>query len=123
MEFTNFHNVYKISLCRTNWVKIYGEQYYPSSYIVCGQHSNDLPAFGKIIEILIIIGTPLFVIDVFDTVGINNHLSSFVVHKTLVKTIILASKLNYKKPLSAHFCVNDTNIYIALHSCIFNNLI
>ena len=63
-----------------------------SSFVHCGycgwQTTDDLPVFAKICDILVIVNCSLLYVEVFDTEGINNHLSAYALVRTLRKKVI-----------------------------------
>lgn len=58
----------------------------------------------------------MFIIDLYNTNGINNHLSSYVIQRTLTSTVILVKDLVYKPPLQSHYSVGDDNQYLCLRT-------
>ena len=63
---------------RPNWIKGYGELYYKNDYLMTGfQQVDDLPAFGKIVDILLLSETILFEMQSYRTEGINSHLLAY----------------------------------------------
>ena len=88
--------------------------------MLCDYQEDDLPAFGKIDDIIVITSTPLLSIILFSTLGINNHLLSYAIRHAHRSSLILVSQLKYPEPLSAHSSIGDSNIYIALQSHVPN---
>ena len=107
-------------LYRVNWIKIYGQEYHPSDFVLCGWQTDDLPVFAKINAIIILVGTPLFVVEIFKTTGVNNHLLSYAIEDSYIQSVLLVSKLVYKQSLSPHQSIGDSNTYIALRSHCFS---
>ena len=108
-------NMFALCICyRANWVKIYGYQYYPGDFVLCGWQSDDLPIFAKVDSILVIVGVPLLLVEVFHTVGFNNHILSYSITDSYTSSVISISKLDSKQPLSTHKSIGDANIYIIL---------
>ena len=87
--------------------------------MLCGWQSDDLPIFAKIKTIILIVGVPLLFVDVFKTVGFNNHLLSYAIKDFHTSCVVLVSKLPSKQPLSPHKSIGDLNTYITLRSHIF----
>ena len=67
-----------------------------------------------------VVRAPLLYLKRYKTVGINNHLSSYVVVRTYEYLLILLSSLVFAEPLSAHTSVDDDNVYIAMRSHVEN---
>ena len=105
-----------------NWIKIRGETYHPSEFVLCGFQEDDLPIFGRIDDIMVVTSTPIFSIRLFTTLGINNHLLSYAIEHAHRSTLILihVSQLIYPEPLSPHQRIGDDNVYIALRSQVPN---
>lgn len=98
--------------CRPNWILIYGERFYRREFVHSGFQENDLPVFGKIVDIVVLAGSiPVLQLDVYKTMGINSHLSAFQVTRTPLTTVILLSQLHNKQRYYAHSCVSDSNTY------------
>ena len=89
-------------------------------FVLCDFQEDDLPVFGKINDIIVITGTPLFSLKLFTTLGINNHLLCFVIERTHRSCFVCVSRLKFPEPLSAHSCIGDSNTYIALRSHVPN---
>ena len=81
---------------------------------------DDLPAFGKIDDIIVITGTPLLSIRLFNTIRINNHLLCYVIQHAYRSSLVTLSHLKYPEPLAAHSSIGDSNLYIALRSHVPN---
>ena len=48
-ELIKLINMFALCTCyRANWVKIYGYEYYPGDFVLCGWQSDDLPIFAKV---------------------------------------------------------------------------
>ena len=106
-------------ICRPNWIKIHGYTYHNSEFVLCYFQEDDVPVFGKI-DIIVITGTPLFSLKMFTTLGINNHLLCFVIKCSHQSSFVCVSQLKFPEPLSAHSCIGDSNIYVALRSHVQN---
>lgn len=106
---------------RPNWIKIYGNRYYRSDFVHDGFQEDDLPVFCKIVDIIILAETiPLLQLDVYKTLGINGHLSSYQISRTTNNTVILLSQLHHKDQYYAHSSPGDSNTYIAMKSHVTN---
>ena len=54
--------------CRPNWIGIYGARFYRGEFVCFeSQDDDDLPVFGKITDILVLVKTPLIAIEKFRT--------------------------------------------------------
>ena len=106
---------------RANWIHIYGERFYRCEFVHSGFQEEDLPIFGKIVDIIVIAGsTPVLQLDTYNTLGINSHLSAFEVSRTNLKTVILLSQLHNKDLYYAHSCPGDSSTYITMRSHVPN---
>lgn len=103
-----------------NWIRIHGETYHRSEFVIYGFQEDDLPVFGRIDDILVITATPMLSIRLFRTLGINNHLLCYAIEHTHQKVLILLNQLICPDPLSPHQRIGDDNLYIALRSHIPN---
>ena len=86
-----------------------------------GFQPDDLPSFGQIDDILVLVGTPLLSVKVYKTLGINIHLSCFVISCAYQYLLIPLTKLVHSEPLCAHKSVGDANIYIAMRSHVHSS--
>ena len=88
-----------------------------SSLVILQKQENDLPMWGNIREILIVGGNcPLLYVEKYITVGLNNHLMSHAICRTHTYEILLISTLTDKYPYTAHSCIGDRHLYIAIRS-------
>ena len=46
---------------------MHGQQYHHSEFVLCGHQQDDLPQFGRICDIVVIIGTPLLSLRMYRT--------------------------------------------------------
>lgn len=106
--------------CRPRWIRIHGYEYHRSDFVTIGFEPNDLPSFGQVTDVLVLVGTPLLHVKRYQTVGINNHLLSYVIVCTYEYSLISLSSLVSAEPLSAHTSVGDSNVYIAMKSHVDN---
>ena len=81
-----------------------------------GFQQDDLPLFGQIKDIMVLVGTPIFGVKVYTTMGINNHLSCFCVVCAYQHSLIPVSKLVCSDTYSIHQSLGDDNMYIAMRS-------
>ena len=103
--------------CRPNWISIYGEKFYPHDYVHYGFQDDDLPAFGKITDVIVLAGsTPLLELQVYRTMGINNHVASYQVRRTNETVVVLLSQLDDRRPYYAHTYLGDLCLYITMRS-------
>ena len=101
---------------RPKWIKIYGTEFHPSEFILCGKQIDDLPTFEKIKEILVIQGFAMFYVEKFLTTGLCNHLLCYAVSRTHMFEVVPASSILDKSTFSAHTFLGDGQLYIAMHS-------
>ena len=85
-----------------------------------GFEHNDLPSFGQLADMLVIVRTPLLYVKRYKTIGINNHLLCYAIKHTYEYSLISLSSLVFTEPLSAHTSVGDVNLYIAMRCHIEN---
>ena len=105
---------------RVKWIKLFGEEYHESNFVLLGKQENDLPLFGKIKDIMIINGSSaLFQVEEYFTVGLNNHLLCHAIVSTHSFKTLIVSHLVDKYPYSAHCCIGDANLYISMLSDVF----
>ena len=86
--------------------------------MLCGRQDDDLPAFGKIREILVISGSAMLYVENYTTIGINNHLMSHAIVRTHKLMIVPVSNLADPYPFTAHTFIGDGHLYIAMRSDI-----
>lgn len=103
-------------------MKIYGHSYHSSDFVLCSWQEDDLPRFGQIRDMIVITGTPILAVKLYNTLGINNHLLSYAITSTLQSSVISLSNLVHFQPLSAHTCCGDSNVYIAMRFDISPNI-
>ena len=109
-------NVFVSYPYRPTWIRIYGQEFHHSEYLLCGWQDNDLPVFGMIKDILVIAGTPLISLCLHKTLGINNHLLCFAITSAYQSSLISLSHVVYRRPLCAHSILGDGHLYIAMRS-------
>ena len=105
-----------IFIYRPNWIKIYGEQYHRGEFVHMGWQQNDLPEFGKLLDIIIAGGFPFFQVEKYETVGINSHILGYLIRHSYTTTCVHASMLPYKNTFTAHSYIADRRLYIVLKS-------
>ena len=103
-----------------NWIKIYGETYHRSEFVICGFQEDDLPIFGRIDAIMVITGTPIFSLRIFRTLGLSNHLLCYAIERLHKTSLVLLSQLMHKEPLTPHQRTGDDNVYITLRFHVIN---
>lgn len=87
---------------RPKWIMIYGEHYSRSYFVHTGWQSDDLPVFGKIVDVLIIMNTPLLFVQLFSTNSINRHILAYEILPTFDSNLIILSQLSNKLAYSSH---------------------
>ena len=71
------------------------------------------PSLQKLTQ-LIIVGVPVLLVEVFHTVGFNNHILSYSITDSYTSSVISISKLDSKQPSLTHKSIGGANIYIIL---------
>jgi len=106
-------------LFRPNWIKIYGEEYHRSEFVQYGWQPDDLPKFGQITDILVVVGSPLLVMEKYVTEGINSHLLSYLIVRSRQSFVLKLSTLLNPHVLCGHNYIGDGLLYIAMrsHAC------
>lgn len=105
------------SLYRPSWIKIYGQEFHRASFIHSGwQVDDDLPEFSKIVDILVILGAAMLYVKLYETEGINNHLSAYSIISTHKTTIIHIPNLDNREVYHAHTYTADRRLYIAMRA-------
>ncbi len=97
-----------------NWIGAYGEKYYRRDYVHIGFQEDDLPGFGKILDVLLVSNIALLQLELCQTLGINCHLSAYSICHTSQKRLVLLPKLPNKQRYYAHSCRGDCNTYIVM---------
>ena len=105
-------------LYRPNWIQLYGEAYHKSDFVHIGWQSDDLPQFGKILDIVNFGSFPLLLVEESHSKGINNHLIAYLICCTHSTVMIYLPKLATKTVFSAHSYDGDNGLYISLKSDI-----
>ena len=103
---------------RPNWIKIYGQKYSRTCCVHMGWQPDDLPLFGRVVDVLIVGGCPLLWLQHFATEGINVHLQSYQVSHTLTKSLVVLSSLENKSVFTPHTYLGDHNQYITMRSYV-----
>ena len=83
---------------------------------ILGWQQNDLPEFGKLIDVIIAGGFPFFHVEKYETMGINSHILGYLIHHSYTTTCVPVSMLPYKATFTAHTCIADRRLYIVLKS-------
>ena len=109
------NNINNICVYSPNWIRLYGEEHHCSEYLLIGKQSNDLPEFGKIVDICVIVNYVLVCVKRFETVGLCNHLMCYRIEPTLRQSVIPLSRILHRHPLTSH-TYTDQHLYIALRS-------
>ena len=85
-----------LSHFRPNWIGAFGEKYYRKDFLHIGFQDDDLPLFAKIVDILVIASITLFYVELYQTIGINGHLSAYAIVCTPQKDLMLLPQLQNK---------------------------
>ncbi len=73
-------------------------------------------------DIIVIARTiSLLQLDIYDTVGINSHLSAYQICRTMHNKVVLLSQLHSKSVYYPHSNRGDSNTYIVMKSHVHNN--
>ena len=103
---------------RPKWIKIYGQEYHVSCCIQTGWQPDDLPVFGSVKAVIVIVGAVLLQVNIFFTEGINCHLSSYNIIPMQQTKLILLSSLENKEVYYTHRFLGDKQLYITVRSHI-----
>ena len=121
LPFSLFHMnpcIHSTYMCRPNWVTHKRSKYSVSDYLLIGWQDNDLPIFGKVQFIAVVIGKPLFAICSYRTIGIDRHSHSFVLSRgTEAYLMYWLSELPLCQLFKAHQLTNGC-CYITFRSHI-----
>ena len=104
-----------ISLYSPSWIKTHGEEYHPGDYILIGKQVDDLPVFAKITDLIFIVDYPVAEVNVCRTVGLVNHLMSYMIVLSLHFCCVSLLSLAESHPYTAH-TLDDGNLYVTLRS-------
>jgi len=100
------------------WIKLYGEEYHVFDFVVVGrQASDDLPVFGRIDDILLIVDYPVIEVVMYRTMQLSNRLISYQLVNSFNTRCIPLSTLPEKHPYSPH-TFDDGLLYVTLRSHI-----
>lgn len=86
--------------------------------MLVGWQQDDLPQFAKIKDILVMVETPVLVVEKFITHGINNHLLCYLIEHTYQTFAVCVSQLIDTHPFTAHTYIGDRGLYIAMRSYV-----
>ena len=70
--------------------------------MLIGWQPDELPQFVKILDILVIVGSPVLVVEKFTTVGINNYILGYLIVHNHQRVAISISKLLDSRPFTGH---------------------
>ncbi len=104
---------------RPRWVIHLGIKYMCSDYLLVGWQDDDLPIFGRVQSIIVVKGNAMFLVGVYNTLGIERHYHSFVINKTANVATCWLSELADYQPLQAHLLTNG-RVYITFRAHIEN---
>ena len=110
------------NFCSSNWFKIHGEEYHHGDYILIGKQTDDLPVFAKITDLMVIVDYPIAEVNICRTVGLVNHLMSYMIILSLEFCCVSIVSLVECHPYSAH-TFDDGNLYITLQSRVERELL
>ncbi len=103
---------------RPNWMKIYGQEYHRLCYLQVGWQDNDLPLFGKVLDVVVISRTPLVSVQVHCTEGINLHIQTYQIVPIGETKLLLLSRLHNKVVYYAHIFSGNRKLYITMRSMV-----
>lgn len=75
-------------LHRPKWIEWGGNKYHPCDVVWYG-YQEDLPQFGKIIDIILVESKVFLCFSLYNTKGIDRHHNSFIIEPTENKTVKL----------------------------------
>jgi len=107
--------IFHCNFCSPNWIKIHGEEYHFGDYILIGRQPDDLPVFAKITDLMVIVDYPVSEVNICRTVGLVNHLMSYMIVPSLQLHCVSLINLVECHPYSAH-TFDDGGLYITLRS-------
>ena len=103
--------------CRTKWIKTHGQEYHSDDYIIIGKQDNHLPTFSKIIDLMLIVHSPIVEVNIFRTVGLSNHLLSYQIEPTLNLCCTSLTALKIAQAYTAH-TFDDGKLYLSVRYCV-----
>ena len=114
-------NVFKKIICilnylllhRPKWIEWEGNKYHPCNVVWCG-YQEDLPQFGKIIDIILVESKVFFCFSLYITKGIDRYHNSFIIEPTENRTVKLLS-CDDERLLSFHVHALGSAISGTLH--------
>ena len=89
--------------------------------MVVGWQQDDLPEFAKIKDILVIVETPVLIVEKYTTLGINNHILCYMIECTFQTFALCVSGLVASHSFTAHTYIGDRGLYIAMHSYVLKS--
>jgi hypothetical protein len=102
---------------RPNWIKVCGNTYRLSEFLVVGWQDNDLPEFGKIEQLMMVSHVPIAALTLYDTQGIDRHYHSYAVSSTSQVKIIGIEQFEGYPPVIGHY-INSQSQYIVVRTCV-----
>ena len=96
-----------------------GTKYMIYDYVLIGWQDDDLPMFGLIQDIAVLNNNALFVVKLYNTLGINRHYHSFVISRTTEVAIVWLSELQETAVFRAHH-LSDGQLLITFRYHIEN---
>ena len=98
---------------RVNWVNVCGTRYEPSMVLITGVDEYCYPKFGKILDIFIFNNQPLFMCQMFENIGFNDHVGGYEVSSSKSCICILHKNLFDYCPLY-NFVMSNEEQYVVL---------
>lgn len=95
-----------------------GVKYMHSDYILLRWQENDLPVFGRIVDIVVISSSALFEVTPYIAYGIDRHFHSFVIQRGGETEYHWLLDLCHFETFRAHS--KDGSLFITFHSHIEN---
>ena len=109
-----------ITVSRPNWIKIYGRHYNRYSYLLYDWQEDDLPQFVQINDSLVIFNFILLYVQLYTTLGVNDHILGYLINRTHHYTIIYLSHSFSFDLYHAHRYFGDMYLYICMRSFVEN---
>ena len=104
-------------ICHPTWIKYFNSTYKVNCVLLLTYVNNDLPVFGKIVDLIVLPDNSVFFyVNVLTTCHFDQHYHAFVVTENLCGSLVKLSSLSY--PSVLHFYSKslreDRNIYVVL---------
>lgn len=108
---------YFISIFRLSWITSSGYKYENSEFVLYDWQADDLPVFGKIVDLLYINNTSFLLLASYTTIGLYDHFDSFVIEPNSLTQVVDVNNiiLTYHPPVIAYsFRSKSHCLYISL---------